>query len=100
MIRVRFKIIDNLIHGYQISGHADVDVMGQDIVCAAVSSAALMTTNTITDIIGARATVVTRSGFLYVRIANNAEACQEVLSGFRLHLQALSEEYPQRIHCN
>ena len=97
MIRVRFKTIDGLIHGYQITGHADMAVMGYDIVCAAVSSAAQMTVNTITEIVGSRATIVTRSGFLYVRIADNAERCQEILSGFRLHLQALQEEYPTRI---
>ena len=97
MIRVRFKIIDGLVHGFQISGHAETDVMGRDILCAAVSSAAEMTANTITEIIGAPATIASRSGFLYLRLARDAEKCQDIFSGFRLHIQALSEEYPTRI---
>ena len=98
MIRVRFKTVNGLIHGYQINGHADVDDIGQDIVCAAVSSAALMTVNTITEIIGTHALIVTRSGFMYVRITDRVDACQDILNGFRLHLQALEEQYPTRVH--
>ena len=49
MIQVIFTVKDNDICGFEISGHSDYAEEGSDIVCAAVSSAALMTANTITE---------------------------------------------------
>ncbi len=97
MIRVRFTTADGLLTGFSLSGHAGMGEHGQDIVCASISSAALMTANTITEVIGAAADIAQDDGFLSVRVADHIPACQDVLSGFRLHIQAHTEEYPQAV---
>ena len=97
MIRVRFHTADDAIVGFTLSGHAGAGAHGQDIVCAAVSSAAYMTANTITEIIGAPADITVDDGYMALQVTDNAVGCKEILSGFRLHLQALQEQYPTRI---
>lgn len=100
MIRVRFQTADGLLSGFHLSGHAGAGDYGQDIVCAAVSSAAYMTANTITEIVGATAAITVDDGLMELTVTSRIEACQNILSGFQLHIQALSEEYPKRIQLN
>ena len=97
MIRVRFHTAADTLVGFTLSGHAGAGAHGQDIVCAAVSSAAYMTANTITEIIGAPADIAVNDGYMQLQVTDNAAGCAEILSGFRLHLQALQEQYPTRI---
>ena len=97
MIRVRFMTAHGLLSGFSLSGHAGAGEYGQDIVCASVSSAALMTANTITEIIGAAADIAEDDGYLSVTVQSRIEECQDILSGFRLHIQAHAEEYPKAV---
>ena len=97
MIRVRFTTAGGLLTGFSLSGHAGAGEYGQDIVCASVSSAALMTANTITEVIGAPADIATDDGYLSVTVTDRITDCQDVLSGFRLHIQAHAEEYPKAV---
>ena len=97
MIRVRFQTADGQLIGFSLSGHAGAGEYGQDIVCAAVSSAAYMTANTITEIVGAAADIAVDDGRMDLTVTSRIKECQNILSGFRLHIQALSEEYPTRI---
>lgn len=84
--------------GFRIRGHSDAGAAGTDIVCAAVSSAAYLTANTVTDVIGAKAEVRAEDGFLECRILpRDAEACAPALKGLRLHLSALGQQYPETI---
>ena len=98
MIRVRFHTADDTILGFTLDGHAGAGVRGEDIVCAAVSSAAYMTANTVTEIIGATADITVRDGYMQVMLTDKIDGCQEILSGFRLHLEALQDQYPNRVH--
>ena len=50
MIEAIFTVTDKVIQGFEISGHSDYSEEGSDIICAAVSSAAYMTANTLTAI--------------------------------------------------
>ena len=88
---------DGLLTGFSVSGHAGAGAFGEDIVCAAVSSATYMTANTITEIAGQPADIAVSDGHLSLRITGDPLPCQVILSGFRLHIQAMQEEYPQRI---
>ena len=98
MIRVRFKTADDLLVGFHLSGHAGAGDYGQDIVCAAVSSAAYMTANTVTEIVGATADITVDDGYMSVKVTDKIADCQDILSGFQLHLQAMQEQYPKRVH--
>ena len=98
MIRVRFHTAKDTILGFTLDGHAGAGVRGEDIVCAAVSSAAYMTANTVLEIIGAQADVTVRDGYMSLTLTDKIADCQDILSGFRLHLEALQDQYPKRVH--
>ena len=89
MIRVRFHTAHDAIIGFTLDGHAGAGVSGQDIVCAAVSSAAYMTANTVTEIIGATADITVDDGYMRVMLTDKIADCQDILSGFQLHLEAM-----------
>ncbi len=99
MILVRFlsEVCGSLV-GFIMEGHANYADIGEDIVCAAVSSAAYMTVNTITDIMKAEADVTVDDGKMFVRIAaDDAVRCRDIFMGFKLHLIGLEEQYPNHI---
>ena len=98
MIRVRFHTAGDQLIGFTLDGHAGAGVSGQDIVCAAVSSAAYMTANTITEIVGAPADITVDDGLMDFRVTALIDDCQDILSGFQLHLEAMQEQYPKRVH--
>lgn len=87
------------IRGFHITGHSDFSEEGSDIVCAAVSSAAYMTVNTLTEIIGVDPEIKVKDGDMYLKIKTDEELerSQEILNGFLLHLNALSEQYQKYI---
>ncbi|MBR2868675.1 MAG: ribosomal-processing cysteine protease Prp [Clostridia bacterium] len=97
MIRVRFSIGNNRLHGFEIKGHSMSAPEGQDIICASVSSAALMAANTITEIIGIPARAEAESGSMVFYPEEVNENTEAVLRGLELHLTELSKQYPLNI---
>ena len=97
MIKVCFFTEHGLLTGYEIKGHSGyAESDKDDIVCAAVSSAAYMAVNTITDIICSQADIQVENGYLSVK-TDGAGEIQTILKGLRLHLQQLSKDYPKNI---
>ena len=97
MIRVKFSIGNNRLHGFEISGHSMFAPEGQDIVCAAVSSAALMAANTITEILEVSAKAEAESGSMVFRLSETNDKTEAILRGLELHLTELSKQYPHNI---
>lgn len=99
MIRIRFtQDRVGTLTGFCVRGHASFAESGQDIVCAAVSSAVYMAANTVTEVLGLSPELSERDGRLELSLSESeAPAAQAVLSGLRLHLQALCEQYPDYI---
>lgn len=83
--------------GFEIRGHADFADIGEDIVCASVSSAAFMAANTVTEIIGAKAYANADNGAMTLKIHEPCERTETVLKGLELHLTELSKQYPDNI---
>ncbi len=82
------------IVGFSIKGHSGYSESGSDIVCAAVSSAAYMAVNTITDVIGAKPEIDLSDGFLVLKLSlQDALKCSVITEGLKLHVLALSEQY-------
>ena len=97
MIKVCFFTEHGLLTGYEIKGHSGyAESDKDDIVCAAVSSAAYMAVNTITDIICSEADIQVENGYLSVK-TDGAGEIQTILKGLKLHLQQLSQDYPKNI---
>ncbi len=94
MIRAIFTVQDKLVTGFEISGHSGFSKQGSDIICSAVSSAAYMAVNTLTDVQKLDCDVTVNDGFMDLKLSKaEAEAAQVVLNGLLLHLDALSKEY-------
>lgn len=85
--------------GFSISGHSGAACSGRDIVCAAVSSAAYLTANTVTDVIGVKAGVSAGGGRMELTVPDSgADKCAVTLKGFRLHMEGLRKQYPEYLH--
>ena len=94
MIQVTFAVESKIITGFEVSGHSGFSEQGSDIVCAAVSSAAYMTANTVTDVLDLNCFVTADDGLMILKLSKEeAEKAQDILNGFLLHINALSKEY-------
>ncbi len=89
------------ILGFRMEGHADTAPAGEDLVCAAVSSAAFLVANTVTDVLHLPAELTVDEGTMSLRVSEgHARACRDLFAGFRLHMQGLEEQYPRSIRVN
>ena len=97
MIKARFFTEDNKICGFEISGHSGSADAGEDVICAFVSSAAYMTANTLTEIVGIQADIDVSDGFMSLTVQLGLSEAQQILEGLRLHLRSLAGDYPDNI---
>ena len=91
---------NGLICGFSISGHTDNSgSVNARLVCSAVSSAAYMAANTITEVIGETPQIKVSDGQMSLMFKKGCSApSQAVLEGLWLHLCGLQEQYPDFIH--
>ncbi len=97
MIKIEFFSGINGLCGFEAQGHALGGDAGENVICAFVSSACLMTANTITDVLKLDADAQAQDGYLKLMILENAASAQDILKGFMLHMTALEEDYPENI---
>ncbi len=99
MTRVKFLSNAESLYGFEIKGHSssDFDDFEGKIVCAAVSSAAYMTANTITEIIGDECDACVDDALMRIKVINPTQKSVAVLDGLKLHLTELSKQYSKRI---
>lgn len=96
-MRATFFRKGNRIVGFDLCGHCG-GVAGQDIVCAAVSSATYMTANTLTEVCGLSADIAEADGKLRLQLAEgDAARAADTMNGFYLHLCGLRDQYPNQI---
>lgn len=81
-----------------MSGHSTENESDDEgrLVCSAVSSAAIMTANTVSDVIHDGAAVEVHDGYLSVKV-EDADKCNDILAGFELHVNELAKQYPNRL---
>jgi uncharacterized protein YsxB (DUF464 family) len=96
MISAKLLTRNGTLCGFDISGHSGSAARGSDIVCAAVSSAAYMAANTLTEVCGCHAEIYEADGALRVTVSDPEQA-QIVLKGLEIHLQGLVAQYPKFI---
>lgn len=101
MTTVIFQKQGDLLLGFKAKGHSGYAEEGEDIVCSAISSATIMTANTITEILNIKANVTVGDGILELELPQNeAEKAGAVMQGLLLHLNALKEQYSKYIKLN
>lgn len=99
MSEVIFLTDGNDLCGFKITGHCSSD--GTDeagkIVCSAVSSAAYMAANTITEIITDKAEIEVNDAFMRCIVKSPSRESVKVLKGLQLHLKELARQYSSNI---
>ena len=104
MTTVTFLTEDARIIGFDVQGHSGWGESGEDIVCAAITSAVRLVEATVNDVMGLCAAVKVRGADASISLrlpgglANTAEStCQNLLTGLMVYLAQLHDEYPDNI---
>ena len=104
MTTVTFLTEDARIIGFDVQGHSGWGESGEDIVCAAITSAVRLVEATVNDVMGLCAAVKGREADASISLrlpgglANTAEStCQNLLTGLMVYLAQLHDEYPDNI---
>ena len=92
------------ITGFTVRGHSGYAPEGEDIVCAAVTSAVRLVECAVNDVLGLEASVKVRQQDASITLKlpshldqANESACQTLLAALMVHLVQLAEEYPEFI---
>ena len=104
MTQVAFHTEGSRIVGFEVSGHSGYASEGEDIVCAAITSAVRLTECTINDVLGLEASVKVREKDASITLKlpaalgqTNESTCQALLTALMVYFTELHEEYPENI---
>ena len=98
MIRAAFWEQTGRIRRFEIAGHAGWADAGEDILCAAVSSAVQLAANTVTDAACLPAAVAVRENTITVSLSDDPSGFADLIfRGLRTHLIQLAEDFPGTI---
>ena len=104
MTTVSFLVEQARIVGFDVQGHSGWGEEGEDIVCAAITSAIRLVESTVNDVMGLCASVKVREKDAKISfrlpggLSVPAEGtCQNLLTGLMVYLTQLHDEYPENI---
>lgn len=99
MIKAVFYKKNGQVSGFSITGHADFARYGKDIVCASVSSAAMLVMNTVTEneFFGCNADVTCEDNLLKIMLNEKSECSEKLFLSFKKHLEIISQEFKGNI---
>ena len=104
MTTVTFSTEGRRIVGFEVKGHSGYAQEGEDIVCAAITSAVRLTECAINDVLGLEASVKVREkdASITLKLPNSLgqtseSTCQTLLIALMVHFVQLAEEYPDHI---
>ena len=96
MIKAEFLKYNGALIGFQLTGHAGAGEYGHDIVCSAVTSAVMLTANTITDFLfaGADVRIGNNKVVLVLKDPDSAMsiAAKQVIASFHKHLEIIADD--------
>ena len=104
MIQATFHMEGSNIVSFQVEGHSGLADEGEDVLCAAVTSAVRLTECAVNDVLGLEASVKVKSEKALISLKlpvglgqTNESTCQTLLTALMLYLSQLHEEYPENI---
>ena len=104
MTTVTFHSEGGRVTGFEVRGHSGYAPEGEDIVCAAVTSAVRLVECAVNDVLGLEASVKVREKDASITLrlpgglSQTSEAtCQTLLTALMVYLAQLHEEYPEHI---
>lgn len=89
---------DQTITEIKISGHANYDQHGQDIVCAAVSTASILTYNAL-EKLGFKSDLILdiKDGYFHLKVKKSNKTLAALLENLEDSLTQLEQQYPKYI---
>ena len=96
MIQAKFYESKGILTGFSFSGHSGYAEAGQDVACAAVSSAVQLTANMLEEF-GYSPDVKVGDNIIECRVAPDKDASR-MLGQLRLHFESILEEFPNTIN--
>lgn len=104
MTTVTFHTEGSRIVSFEVQGHSGYAPEGEDIVCAAVTSAVRLAECAVNDVLGLEAAVKVRDKDASITLKlpstlgqTNESTCQALLTALMVHFVQLAEEYPDYI---
>ena len=104
MTTVTFHSEGSRLVSFEVKGHSGYAPEGEDIVCAAVTSAVRLIECAVNDVLGLEAAVKVREqdASISLKLPNglgqtNESTCQTLLAALMVHCVQLAEEYPENI---
>ena len=97
MIKVKLNNDGNYIKEITITGHADYDIYGKDIVCASVSATVLTTVNGIMAIDDSIILVSFLKDKVNINVKRNDNVSQILLNNMISCLKEIEKEYPKNM---
>ena len=104
MTTVTFYSQGSRVTGFEVRGHSGYAQEGEDIVCAAVTSAVRLVECAVNDVLGLEASVKVKEqdASISLKLPNglgqtNESTCQTLLVALMVHFVQLAEEYPDNI---
>ena len=95
---------EDRITGFEAKGHSGYAAAGEDIVCAAVTSAVRLVEATVNDVLGLAASVKVREqdASISLRLPGGLDevtesTCQSLMTGLMVYFAQLHDEYPDNI---
>ncbi|MGI5962981.1 MAG: ribosomal-processing cysteine protease Prp [Lawsonibacter sp.] len=104
MTTATFYTEGSRIVGFEVKGHSGYAPEGEDIVCAAITSAVRLTECAVNQVLGLEASVKVREKDASITLKlpgglgqTNESTCQTLLAALMVHFVQLAEEYPDHI---
>lgn len=104
MITATFHLTGSRIDSFQVEGHSGLAQAGEDVLCAAVTSAVRLVECAVNDVLGLEAGVKVRPDKALISLKlpgglgqANESTCQTLLTGLMVYLTQLREEHPENI---
>ena len=104
MVTATFHLDGKRIVSFQVEGHSGLADEGEDVLCAAVTSAVRLTECAVNDVLGLEAPVKVRDKGALISLKlpktldpDSESTCQTILPALIVHCVPLAEEYPENI---
>ena len=104
MTTVTFHTEGSRIVSFEVQGHSGYAPEGEDIVCAAVTSAVRLAECAVNDVLGLEAAVKVKEKDASISLKlpgglgqTNESTCQTLLTALMVYCVQLAEEYPENI---
>lgn len=97
MIKIKVDYNSNYIKKVRVTGHANYDDYGKDIVCASVSSIVITSINLILKMDNECISVIQKEGLIDLTVLKEEKDVNRILENMLDMLKELSKEYEKNV---